>query len=94
MPPSEELPDDLVPVDYVARRFACSISSVYAGKCGTGGITPVSRDPWRAVRSQVEEEHAKLVAAAMRVAAKPKPRVSLTRRKGGVRPETLTPPPK
>lgn len=61
MQPPEERPDDLVSAKYVARRFACSTGSVYAGLCGTGGIVPVSRDPWRAVRSQVDEELTKFI---------------------------------
>ena len=80
IPPSDERPDDLVNADYVARRFGCSVSSVYAGKCGTGGITPVSRHPWRAMRAQVESEHAKLIAAAAPAAA-PQKRISLVRRR-------------
>lgn len=83
-PAPEERSDDLVSAEYVARRFGCSTRSVYAGKCGTGGIAPVSRDPWRAVRAQVEEEHAKLVAKALpeSAAAKPeKKRLSLVRRR-------------
>lgn len=79
--PSDERPDDLVAVEYVAKRFACSVSSVYAGKCGTGGIRPISRDPWRAVRAQVEEEHARLVARAMPETAAPGKRLSLVRRR-------------
>ena len=79
-PAPDERPDDLVGADYVARRFGCSVSSVYAGKCGTAGITPVSRDPWRAVRAQVEAEHAKFVSAAAPAAA-PKKRLSLVRRR-------------
>ena len=82
-PAPDERPDDLVSADYVARRFGCSARSVYAGKCGTHGITPVSRDPWRAVRAQVEEEHAKLVAKASPAKAEPKKRLSLVRRRKG-----------
>src|SRR5437588_12936422 len=64
--PPDERPDDLVGADYVARRFGCSERSVYRGACGTSGITPVSRDPWRAVRAQVEAEHQKLVRSEER----------------------------
>ena len=81
VPPSDERPDDLVGADYVARRFGCSVSSVYAGKCGTHGITPVSRDPWRATRAQVEAAHAAFVAPAMPVKAEPRKRISLVRRR-------------
>lgn len=81
IPPSEERPDDLVDASYVARRFGCSTSSVYAGKCGTGGIRPVSRDPWRALREQVAAEHARLVSGARgRQAEGLKKRMSLVRR--------------
>lgn len=79
-PPPDERPDDLVGAEYVARRFGCSVSSVYAGKCGTQGITPVSRDPWRATRAQVEEAHAKFVAPSKPAAEVPKKRLSLVRR--------------
>lgn len=79
-PPPDERPDDLVSADYVARRFGCSVSSVYAGKCGTGGITPVSRDPWRATRAQVEAAHAKFIAPSEPSAAVAKKRLSLVRR--------------
>jgi len=79
--PPDERPDDLVGADYVARRFGCSERSVYRGACGTSGITPVSRDPWRAVRAQVEAEHQKLVERVMPKKAEPcKKRVSLIRR--------------
>ncbi|HEV2863065.1 MAG TPA: hypothetical protein VGX48_18765 [Pyrinomonadaceae bacterium] len=82
LPPApEERPDDLVDASYVARRFGCSPRSVYAGRCGTGGITPVSRDPWRATRAQVEAEHAKLVSTATAARTEPKKRLSLVRRK-------------
>lgn len=81
IPQSDERPDDLVGAEYVARRFGCSVSSVYAGKCGTQGITPVSRDPWRAVRAQVEEEHAKFIAPAAGAVASPTKRFSLVRRR-------------
>lgn len=74
----DERPDDLVPAEYVARRFACSVSSVYAGKCGTQGVRPVSRDPWRAVRAQVDAELAKLASPPD---AAPKKRPSLVRRR-------------
>jgi hypothetical protein len=77
----DERPDDLVDARYVARRFGCSISSVYAGKCGTGGIKPVSRDLWRAVRAQVEAEHMKLLAPAMPVPAVTSKKVYLVRRR-------------
>lgn len=80
-PAPDERPDDLVGADYVARRFGCSVSSVYAGKCGTGGVTPVSRDPWRATRASVEAEHAKLVAPAMPAKDEPQRRISLVRRR-------------
>lgn len=79
-PISEERDDDLVTASYVARRFGCSAKSVYRGACGTHGIRPVSRDPWRAVRAQVEEEHAKLVAPV--TAKKPE---AAKRRKGLIR---------
>lgn len=81
IPPSEERPDDLVGAEYVARRFGCSVSSVYAGKCGTQGVSTVSRDPWRAVRSQIEEEHAKFIAPARPSPAAPRKRLSLVRRR-------------
>jgi hypothetical protein len=84
MQPPEERPDDLVDAKYVARRFACSTRSVYMGKCGTGGIVPVTRSPWWAARAQVEEERARLVATVVSP-AKPKTRISLIRRKGGAR---------
>ena len=80
-PQSDERSDDLVGAEYVAKRFGCSVSSVYAGKCGTSGIKPVSRDPWRAVRAQVEAEHAKFVAPSKPAAEVPKKRLSLVRRK-------------
>ena len=82
-PPLDEGADDLVPASYVARRFGCSLSSVYEGRCGTGGIVPVSRDPWRALRAQVEEEHRKLIERVMPKKAEPEPRkkrVGLIRR--------------
>ncbi len=79
-PPPDERPDDLFAAAYVARRFGGAVGSFYKGKCGTGGITPVSRDPWRAVRAQVEEELRRLVGAA-KPAAEPKTRrISLVRR--------------
>jgi hypothetical protein len=78
-PPPDERPDDLVSAEYVARRFGCSVSSVYAGKCGTGGIKPVTRDPWRALREHVEAERAKFVAGGK--ASEVKGRISLVRRK-------------
>jgi hypothetical protein len=82
IPQSDERPDDLVGAEYVARRFGCSVSSVYAGKCGTHGITPVSRDPWRATRAQVESEHAKFVGQSLPPAEVKKKRLSLVRRGG------------
>ena len=82
MQPPEERPDDLVSAKYVARRFGCSTRSVYACLCGTGGITPVSRSPRRAVREQVEQEHARLIERAVpRKAAPAKRRISLIRRR-------------
>jgi hypothetical protein len=82
MPPPDERPDDLVGPDCVARRFGCSESSVRQGKCGTGGIQPVSRSPWRAIRAQVEDEHRKYVEGARKPQAEPKSRrIGLVRRR-------------
>jgi hypothetical protein len=80
VPPQQpdERPDDLVKVDYVARRFGCSKRSVELGLCGTGSIRRAASSPLRFRRADVDEALLKLSRPPQPVS---KRRMSLVRRK-------------
>ncbi len=63
-PPPDERPDDLVGVRYVAARFGCGVSSVYARKGGTENLRPVTTSPMRFRRGDVDEEVRRLIEDA------------------------------
>jgi hypothetical protein len=61
IPVPEEKPDDLVGVNYVAARFGCSESAVYARKSGTDKLTIITESPRRYRREDVDSAVLQLI---------------------------------